>query len=259
MSRPSPAKAVPAIAACALAALLALGTTPALAFDINAMTEAEKDAFGAQVRSYLLDHPEVLVEVINELEARKADAQAQGDRSLVAANADDLFDDGWSLVRGNPQGDITVVEFLDYRCGYCRKSHPELERLMAADQNIRLIVKEFPILGEQSVMASRFAIAARMVAGDEAYEKISDGFYTNFRGEVTEATLRSYAEGLGLDADPIFARMDDPEVAKIIEDNHLLAQRLQIGGTPTFVIGGQMLRGYAPLEAMQAIVAEERG
>ena len=251
-----PAKA---IAACAIATITALFAAPTLAFDINAMTEAERDAFGAEVRSYLLTHPEVLVEVINELEARKADAQAEGDRSLVAANADDLYNDGWSFVSGNPDGNLTIVEFLDYRCGYCRKAHPEVARLMASDAGIRRITKEFPILGEQSVMASRFAIAARMVAGDEAYQKISDGFYTSFRGDVSEATLRSFAEGFGLDADAILARMQDAEVTKIIEDNHLLAQRLQIGGTPTFVIGGQLLRGYAPLDTMQAIVAEERG
>ncbi|MCV2870449.1 DsbA family protein [Defluviimonas sp. WL0002] len=240
--------------ACAL-----LAAQPALAFDISAMSDAEREAFGAEVRSYLLANPEVLVEVINELEQRNAQAQAEGDKALVAANADDIFNDGYSFVGGNPEGDITVVEFLDYRCGYCRKAHGAVAELIASDGNIRFIIKEFPILGEQSTLASRFAIAARLVAGDEAYAKISAGFYESFRGDVTEASLRSFADDLGLDSDSIVARMNDAEVTKIIEDNHLLAQRLQIAGTPSFVIGDQLLRGYAPLEAMQGIVSEERG
>ncbi|MCV2864225.1 DsbA family protein [Albidovulum sediminicola] len=243
--------------ALTLAATLA-AAQPALAFDITAMSDAEREAFGNEVRGYLLAHPEVLVEVINELEQRNAQAQANGDKALIAANAKDIFDDGWSFVAGNPEGDITVVEFLDYRCGYCRKAHGAVSDLITSDGNIRFIVKEYPILGEQSVLASRFAIAARMVAGDEAYAKISAGFYETFRGDVTDAALRNFAEDLGIDAEAVAARMNDPEVTKIIEDNHLLAQRLQISGTPSFVIGDQLLRGYAPLEAMQGIVAEER-
>lgn len=240
-------------------ALALFAAHPAHAFDISAMSEAERAAFGAEVRSYLLANPEVLVEVIDELEQRNAAAQAQGDQALVAANADDLHDDGWSFVGGNPDGDITVVEFLDYRCGYCRKAHGAVAELLASDGNIRFVVKEFPILGEESLLASRFAIAARMVAGDEAYGKIGAGFYESFRGAVTDATLRGFATDLGLDADAIMARMDDPEVTQIIENNHLLAQRLQIAGTPSFVIGDQLLRGYAPVDALKAIVAEERG
>ena len=256
MKRPASARAF--ATSCALAAAVALAH-PALAFEISAMSDAERDAFGKEVRSYLLDNPEVLVEVINELEQRNADAQAQGDKALVTANAQDIFDDGWSFVGGNPEGDITVVEFLDYRCGYCRKAHGAVTELLETDGNIRFIVKEFPILGDQSVLASRFAIAARMVAGDDAYARIGVGFYEGFRGDVTDASLKNFAADLGLDGDAILARMNDAEVTKIIEDNHLLAQRLQIAGTPSFIIGEQLLRGFAPLEAMQGIVADERG
>ena len=262
MKRPASARAFVTARAfatsCALAAAVALAH-PALAFEISAMSDAERDAFGKEVRSYLLANPEVLVEVINELEQRNADAQAQGDKALVTANAQDIFDDGWSFVGGNPEGDITVVEFLDYRCGYCRKAHGAVTELLETDGNIRFIVKEFPILGDQSVLASRFAIAARMVAGDDAYARIGVGFYEGFRGDVTDASLKNFAADLGLDGDAILARMNDAEVTKIIEDNHLLAQRLQIAGTPSFIIGEQLLRGFAPLEAMQGIVADERG
>ena len=151
-----------------------------------------------------------------------------------------------------------MVEFIDYRCGYCRKAHAEVAQLIQSDGDIRYIVKEFPILGEQSVIAARFAIATLQVAGSEAYEKVNAGFYESFRGDVSIETLTAFADSFDIDAEPIIAHMDAPEVTKVIEENHLLAQRLQISGTPTFVMGDQMLRGYAPLNEMQAIVAGER-
>ncbi|MGB3314571.1 MAG: DsbA family protein [Albidovulum sp.] len=244
------------LAPFALAAALA---TPAAAFDISSMSEAEREAFRAEVRAYLLENPEVLSEAIEVLQQRQADDAASQDLNLVKANQKDLFEDGYSFVGGNPEGDITIVEFIDYRCGYCRKAHEEVGQLIESDGDIRYIVKEFPILGDQSVIAARFAIAALQVAGREAYEKVNAGFYESFRGDVSVETLTAFATDLGLDGGPIIAHMDAPEVTKVIEENNLLAQRMQISGTPTFVMGSQMLRGYAPLDTMQAIVAEERG
>lgn len=232
--------------------------TSALAFDPANMSDAEKEAFGAAVRAYLLDHPEVLSEVVDALHARQAEAQAQGDKAIVAANAAEIFADPASFVGGNPEGGLTVVEFLDYRCGYCRKAHADVAELVRSDGDIRYVVKEFPILGEESLLASRFAIAALQVLGADAYEKINAGFYESFRGDVTEETLTAFAASLGLDPAPIFARMNDPEVTAIIEANHLLAQRMDISGTPTFIIGDQVVRGFAPLEAMRQIVEEAR-
>lgn len=242
----------------AAAALIGL-SVPALAFDLKAMSDVEKTAFGEAVRGYLLENPEVLSEAIEVLNQRQASAEAETDKTLVQTNSDDIFQDGASYVGGNPDGDVTLVEFIDYRCGYCKKAHSEVKDLVAADGKIRYIVKELPILGEESVVAARFAIAALQVAGPEAYAKINAGFYESFRGEVTQDTLSAFAKDLGLDPAPILAAMDAPEVTKVIADNHALAQRLQISGTPTFVMGGQMIRGYVPGAAMQAAVAEERG
>lgn len=242
-----------------LALATALTAAPALAFDPAAMTDAEREAFRAEVRAYLLEKPEVLMEAIAALEAQQAAQQAQDDGALVLANAADIYEDGFSFVGGNPEGSLTVVEFIDYRCGYCRKAHAEVAELIASDGDIRYVVKEFPILGEQSVLASRFAVATLQVAGPEAYARVNDGFYTNFRGDVTEATLRAFAGELGLEADPILARMDAPEVGEVIDRTRLLAQRLQIQGTPTFVLGDQMVRGYLPLDAMREIVEDARG
>ena len=246
------------LAPLATAALLGLAS-PALAVDLSAMSAEEKAAFGDAVRAYLLENPEVLTEAIEVLKDRQAAAEAVADVELVKANAADLFADTASYTGGNPEGDLTVVEFIDYRCGYCKKAHSEVMDLVNGDGNIRYIVKEFPILSEESATAARFAIATLQVAGPDAYAKVNAGFYESFRGEVTPDTLSAFADDLGLDAAPILARMEAPEVTKVIEDNHALAQRMQISGTPTFVMGEQMVRGYIPLAHMQQVVAEERG
>lgn len=246
----------------ALTALWLIG--PALsgaawAFDPANMTEAERAALQAEIRSYLLANPDILIEMSQALELKQAETQASDDKALIATNATEIFSDGYSFVGGNPDGNLTVVEFIDYRCGYCKKAHGDVAELVRSDGDIRYVVKEFPILGDESVFAARFAIATLQVAGADAYAKVNAGFYESFRGDVTEETLRVFASELGLDPTPILAAMNLPEVTKVIEQNHLLAQRLQISGTPTFVIGDQMLRGFAPLEAMRGIVSEERG
>ena len=237
--------------ALALTCALAL---PAAATDLDNLTDSERDAFRAEVRSYLLDNPEVLMEAIAVLEQRQAEAEVERDAMAVAANADALFSSAYDVVLGNPEGDVTVVEFMDYRCSYCRRAHPEVMELLEFDDNIRLIVKEFPILGEQSVLASRFAIATRVALGDEAYFAVHDGLM-RLRGDVTEASLIALAEELGLDSAAIMAAVADPLVQQTIDYNYALGQRMQITGTPSFVFGDQMVRGYVPLDGMLEIVA----
>ena len=243
--------------ALALAATM-FSTTSALAFDPADMSDSESAAFGDAVRAYLLDNPEVLVEAFQLLEQRNADQQAGADKQLVAMYADEIFDDGVSWVGGNPDGDVTLVEFMDYRCGYCRRAVPEVDSLLSTDGNIRLIIKEFPILGETSVISSRFAIATQMVAGDDAYKQVHDALI-DYSGDMGDVALRRLAEGLGLDADPILQKMDSEEVSRVISDNRELARSLQINGTPTFVLGDELLRGYLPAAEMAKIVEDQRG
>lgn len=249
-------RTLPALApAVVLAAGLA--SAPAFSFDINSMSTDEKAAFGDAVREYLLENPNVIMEAVAALERRQAAEQVANDAALVTTNKDAIFNDDYSYVDGNPDGDVTFVEFVDYRCTYCRKAFPELKALLEQDGNIRMIYKEFPILGPESVLASRFAISAKLVGGDEAYGPLHDAMM-EMRGNVTEDSLAALADGLGLDGAAILAGMADPQVDTIIAENHDLAARLQITGTPTFVAGEQMIRGYVPLDGMSQIVAELR-
>lgn len=241
----------------ALALAAGLAATPAFAFDIDAMSDDERMAFRDEIRAYLLDNPEVIMEAVAVLERKQAAEQVANDAALVATNHDAIFNDGYSHVGGNPEGDVTFVEFVDYKCTYCRKAFPELQQLIEQDGNIRIIYKEFPILGEESLLASRFAVSAQLVAGDDAYGALHDAMMT-MRGNYTEASLAALADGMGLDGAAIVAGMSDPQVDAIIGENHALAGRMQISGTPTFVMEDQLLRGYVPLDGMVQIVAELR-
>ena len=243
-------------AAPALTAL-ALLAGPAQATDLSQLTDGERAAFGAEVRSYLMENPEVIMEAVQLLEQRQADAEARADLDMVQANAEAIFNDGYSWVGGNPEGDITLVEFMDYRCGYCRKAVPEIETLLERDGNIRFVVKEFPILGEASLISSRFAVATKQVAGDTAYAQVHDALL-EVQGDLSDVVLRRLAEGLGLDAEAILAQMDSEEVTEVLAKTRDLAQTLRITGTPTFVLQDEMLRGYLPADQLEMIVAEKR-
>lgn len=241
-----------------IAAFTTLLASPVAALDLETMSDAERQVFRAEVRAYLLENPEVLMEAIAVLEQRQSEQKVVDDSTLVQVNAEALFNDGFSYVGGNPDGDITMVEFLDYRCGYCKRAHPEVTKLISTDGNIRYIIKEFPILGDQSVLASRFAISTRQNAGDEAYAKVHDALMT-FRGDISETSLHRLATDLSLDAGLIIDGMNSDEVSAIISTNHALGQIMQINGTPSFIVGDQMLRGYVPYDSMMEIVAELRG
>jgi protein-disulfide isomerase len=246
----------PLLAALAAALAFAL-PAPAAAFDPGAMTEDERAAFRAEVRAYLLENPEVLLEAIGVLEERQVAAQAVDDSALIAANAAAIFDNPASWVGGNPDGDVTVVEFVDYNCGFCKRAFPEVMDLVESDGNLRLILKELPILGPDSELVSRFAIAVLQTEGPEAYAEAHE-MLMMLPGRAGMPAVMRVGEELGLDMDRIAARMQGPEVSEVIDANRLLAQRLGVNGTPTFILEDRMVRGYLPREAMAEQVAEVR-
>ncbi|GGE09744.1 Protein-disulfide isomerase [Gemmobacter megaterium] len=239
------------------AALCLALAAPASALDLSAMSATERTAFGQAVREYLLENPEVLMEAIGVLEQKREADQVATDLKIMRDNADMLYTNPADWVGGNPAGDVTVVEFLDYRCGYCRKAWEDVENLVAADGNIRLVLKEFPILGEDSLASSQFAIAARKLGGDETYKKAHDALIS-LVGPADEAALSDLAEDLGLDPAKVAAEMMSDETAAIIRANHQLATLLQINGTPTFVVNETMVRGYVPMDGMRQIVDGQR-
>lgn len=242
--------------ALALTACL-LGTT-AFAGGLGDMSDAERQAFREEVKAYLLENPEVLVEAMDVLNGREEAAAADRDLQMLADNKDIIFNDPASWVGGNPEGDITLVEFVDYRCGYCKKAHDEVAELVKSDGNIRFVLKEFPILGEESMISSQFAISVLQLHGADAYKKAHDALIA-LRGSPDTEALARLATELGLDPAPVLARMAAPEVMAVITANHELANKMEISGTPTFVVDQTMVRGYVPLDGMRQIVSGQRG
>jgi len=237
-----------------LAAALVVGLPAAAQSDMSA---AERAALHAEIRGYLLENPEIIMEVIAILDEKRLASEAANEAAIVTDNGDAIFDDGYSFVGGNPDGDFTIVEFVDYQCGFCRKSHPEVRELVEADGDIRIIVKEFPILGPGSELASRAAISTLISEGPEAYEQLNDALMA-LQGQVTEAALDGVLAAAGVNVETVKAGMSSDEVTRRIQETRGLAQALEITGTPTFVFGDRMVRGYVALAQMRGLVEELR-
>ncbi len=232
-----------------LAAALAAAPFAAAAQSLTAQQGADIDE---RIRAYILENPEVLIEALEVLEQRRQAQRAAGDKALIATNDAALFNDGFSHVMGNPDGDVTIVEFADYRCSYCKAAHPQVAELLKSDGNIRLILKEFPILGPDSTTAARAAMAAgRLDPGK--YQAFHDAMMS-WRGTLDENTVFGIAKSQGIDLDALRAEMAAPEIAGHIRSTYALARALGIEGTPAFVVGDQVVRGFVQLDQMREMV-----
>ena len=225
---------------------------PALLF-----SPAEKRSFEDLIRDFILNNPEVIIESIQSLQARdKRDAQARSKANLVKFH-DELFNDPATPVGGNVKGDVTIVEFFDYRCGYCKRVFSAVQKLLNTDGNIRYVFKEFPILGPESVTASRAALAAWIVDKSK-YEAFHQAMMGS-KGGLPESRVMKMAAKIGYDAKALKKAMKDPRIDKMLEKNFALAKALDINGTPGFVIGNEVIRGAIDLETIKQLVAQARG
>jgi protein-disulfide isomerase len=238
----------------ALALAAALAAAPALAQD--ALSPDMAKAVDERVRAYLLEHPEVILDALDVLESRRQAAEAKADGSLIAEQRQAIYEDGYSHVFGNPKGDVTIVEFADYRCGYCKAAHPHVNELLASDGAIRLIYKEFPILGQDSTLASRVAMAG-LAMDPDGYERLHEAMLGH-KGGLDEATIFRMAREAGFDEAALRKGMEAPEIADRIRANYGLAQALKIEGTPSFIIGDRVVRGFVQVDTLRQMVADAR-
>lgn len=241
------------IAAATVAVLIAAGAAPALAEEPGT---ADRARIEQVVRDYLLKNPEIVVEALRNYEQKQQAESRRAATAALAANRDALERDPRAPVAGNRDGDVTVVEFFDYRCGYCKKVTPTLQALLKADPKVRVVFKEFPILGPESQQAAQAA---------QAVWKIEPAKYLPFhvalmesRGALDEARILEIARSVGIDTAKLKGAMADKAVAEKLSDNLALAQALQIGGTPAFVVGDQLLPGAVDLETLQEAVRTAR-
>ena len=216
--------------------------------------ELDKDEVGRIVRDYLLANPEIVEAALQALRTRReAEALARAE-TAIRKNAEALLEHPMSPVSGNPEGDVTVVEFFDYRCGYCKRVLPTMVELLETDANVRIVWKEFPILGP----VSRFAARASMAAGRQGkYRELHVGLMA-LPGKLTEETVFRIAGETGLDTERLRRDMKDPAIERYLQETRILAEEIGIRGTPSFVIGGKLVRGAVDTARMTELVAEAR-
>jgi len=234
-----------------------LCATQSFALDLSKMSAAERALLQKEIRLYLLENPEIIMEAVEVLRAKEQQAAIQSDFELVKKHKKAIFEDGFSFIGGNPNGDITLVEFVDYRCGYCKKAHNEVEKLLSTDGNIRFVIKEFPILGDDSLVLSKFALAVKIVHGDEMY-KLAHDILIKMKSPPSEKAFDQIMSNLNLDAKLVESAMESNEVNGMIAYTRTLAERLKISGTPTFVMNDELIRGFVPFDALISIVDNKR-
>jgi protein-disulfide isomerase len=234
----------------ALAAFLLLsGAVAAQPF-----TEAQREEIVRILRDALTRDPSILRDAILALQQDDQRREAAARVEAIRAERAALLHDPADPVRGNPAGDVTIVEFFDVRCSFCRRLHPELEALIAADRGVRVVMKDLPIFGAQSVWAARALLAAHRQGG---YARLQDALL-RLRGEATEAAIQAEARRIGLDWQRLRRDMEDPAIMARIEANVALAQRLGISGTPALIIGDTLVPGAVDQRRLAALVAAQR-
>jgi len=243
----------------AVVVLLALvGSLPilgrALAADEPKLTKQEIEKI---VHDYLVNNPEALAEALpgalRVLQQRQSVAAAQKAKQAIQENRQALLADQNSPVEGNPQGKVTIVEFFDYRCPHCRHVAPALDQLVGSNASVRVVYKNFPVLGEPSVLAARAAVAAQQQGG---WLKLHRAMLA-YQGEFTVDNLLALGTSVGLDSAKLKADMMSPATDKALQANMTLAAALGLDATPSFVIGDRVIRGAPTPEAFQALVEEE--
>jgi protein-disulfide isomerase len=243
----------PILAAAGIMMLTAASAAWAQNFSPSQRSEVERI-----VREYLLKNPELLQEVMGELEKKQAAAESEKHRAGVKEHSEKLFNSSRHVVVGNPKGDVTMVEFFDYNCGYCKRAMSDMLEMMKTDPKLRVVLKEFPVLGESSVEAAKVAVAVRMQ--DPSGKKYLD-FHQKLlsgRGQVDKARALAAAKEAGLDVGRLEKDMASEEARVSLEESFKLAEALGLNGTPSYVIGNDVVVGAVGLKTLKDKVNNAR-
>jgi protein-disulfide isomerase len=234
--------------------IMALGLALATGANAAELSPDQTKAFQSVIRQYLLNNPEIIAEAIEALQKKRALAETNAGKAALRSQRSALFSDPDSPVAGDINGDVTVVEFFDYRCGVCKRVHPIVDNLMKGDRKLKRVYKDWPILGPESVFAARAALAS---SAQGKYLAFHDALM-EARGRLNKNAVLKIAEKIGIDRQILVRDMDNAEITKILRRNYQLAEALKLNGTPSFVIGDRILKGGRDLETMRQIVADIR-
>jgi len=239
-------------------ALLALAVFGAPAASAQTFTDAQRGDIEMIVKNYLIAHPEVLEEAMSELNKRQAAVEAEKHEASITQNADAIFNSPRGVTLGNKDGDVTFVEFFDYNCGYCKRAMSDMLDLLKSDPKLKVVLKEFPVLSQGSVEAAQVAVAARMQ--DPTGKKYLD-FHQKLlggRGPADKARAMAAAKDAGFDTAKLEKDMASPEAKATIEENFKLAEAMGMNGTPSYVIGKQIVVGAVGLEGLKEKISTAR-
>ena len=218
------------------------------------ISPAQKIEFEKLVHDYLLEHPEILRDMSNKLEANDKLAADTARNTTLTTQAKAIFHNPIDAVVGNPKGDVTIVEFMDYNCGWCKKSVTEMQALVAKDKNVRVVMKEFPIFGEGSEYAARAALAS---VKQGKYWELHQAMFAS-EGKITPEVVDQIAKEHGLDVAKMKIDMNVADIDAAIKKNQAMAQSLSLTGTPAFIVDDKLIPGYTELANLQAMLATTR-
>ena len=231
----------------------------ALALPLHASLAADfapdqRKAIEAIIRDYLTKNPDVLIDALQAAEDKmKGDAKDKAAQALSTRRRE-IFEDPDTPFAGNPNGDVSLVEFFDYRCPYCKQVEPSLEALIGEDRQLRIVYKEFPVLGPESMTASKAALAARKQGKYDAFHRA----LMALKGQINDTAVFKTAESVGLDVDRLKRDMAAPEISRALKANTELADALDIRGTPGFVVGNEIVPGAIDLASLKQLIATAR-
>jgi protein-disulfide isomerase len=242
----------------ALAALAVIGSATAMRVQAaESFSDAQKAELGEIIRDYLVKNPEVLQEAFEELDRKQKAAESDQQKKVLAAVGPKLNSAEDGIVVGNPKGDVTIVEFFDYNCGYCKKAMTDIMAMMKADPKLRVVLRDFPVLGPDSLDASLVALAARNQFSGDKYMEYHQALLTS-KGRIGKERALEVAKDLGADMDKLKKDLDSGEPRKLIDSTMRIADQLKIGGTPSFVVGDSLIIGAVGKDPLAGAVANLR-
>jgi protein-disulfide isomerase len=231
---------------------------PLVMADAAQFSPGQRSEIEGIVKDYLLSHPELLRDIMEELERRDAKADAEKAQAAIKENATEIFNSPRQVNLGSKKGDVTLVEFFDYNCAFCKRALSDMLDLLSSDGKLKVVLKEFPVLGEGSVQAAQVAVAVRMQDQTgkkylEFHQKLLGG-----RGQADKARALAVAKEVGLDMGRLEKDMASEEVKATIAENFKLAEALKINGTPSYVVGSDVVVGAVGLPALREKINTSR-
>ena len=213
----------------------------------------KKDEINELIKNYILENPEIIIEAIEIFQKKQSLNAIKKEKEIIKSLSGELYNDANSYFFGNENSELKIVEFIDYNCGYCKKNHEIMMNILNMNNDIKYIIKELPILGESSLLASKFAITIYLIDGPKIYEKFFDSLM-RYNSQLNFEILTKISKKVGSSVENFDSYLNSDDVNNVILRNLSLADKLSIEGTPTFIIENNVIRGFISFDQFQEII-----